>query len=145
MTTHLLHVFDTMFSMKPVLLSEAVLRAEPDQVTGSAGFAGETITGAVYLHLHAKFASVLAACLLSASPESLSEAEVNDVLGELTNMLTGGLKSWFCDSGNPCAMSTPGIIRGSFVIEPLPEVQRLCLGFSSGPDRLSVQIHYKFQ
>ena len=146
MTTHLLHVFDTMFSMKPVPLAEAVLREESERITGSAGFAGETVTGAVYLHLQASFASVLAAGLLGTMPENLSDAEVNDVVGELTNMLTGGLKSWFCDGGNPCAVSTPGIIRGhSFAVEPLPEVQRLSLEFSSGPNRLSVEVHYKFQ
>ena len=45
------------------------------------------------------------------------------MVGEATNMLTGGLKSWLCDSGAECAVSTPAIIRGSaFVIEPVPEV-----------------------
>jgi chemotaxis protein CheX len=71
---------------------------------------------------------------------------VNDVVGELTNMLTGGLKSWLCDAGADCAVSTPGIIRGSsFSVEPLPEIEQLRLGFAAGPDQFSVEVHYKIQ
>ena len=67
-------------------------------MTGSVGFAGENVTGAVYLHLSAAFANRVAAAMLGLQPEEImGETEVNDVVGEVTNMLTGGLKSWLCD------------------------------------------------
>ena len=78
-------------------------------------------------------------------PKDLGEAEVNDVVGEATNMLTGGLKSWLCDSGAECAVSTPAIIRGSaFVIEPVPDVHAGMARFSiASTDRIVVEIHVK--
>ena len=146
MTCQVRQVFDTMFSMTAASEPGGSPTQQSAHVSGSVGFAGETVTGAVYLHLPSHFASVLAACMLCSSVDELSEPEVNDVVGEVTNMLTGGLKSWLCDSGADCAVSTPGIIRGSsFSVEPLPEIRRLCLGFSSGPNRFSVEVHFKFQ
>jgi len=146
LTTHLLQVLDTMFSVKAVPLGSAVPNEEAERVSGSVGFGGDAIAGVVYVHLPATFAGVLAACILGTEPESLSEAEVNDVVGEIANMLTGGLKSWLCDVSLPCAVSIPVVIRGSsFAIESPPEVERLRLGFSAGVNHFSVEVHVKFQ
>jgi chemotaxis protein CheX len=146
MTFQLRQVFATMFPTTAAPSPEPVVNEGQERVSGSIGFAGETITGAVYLHLSTSFASGLAASMLGAEPDSLSQADVNDVVGELTNMLGGGLKSWFCDANFPCAVTTPAVIRGrSFTIESLPEVERLCLGFSSGSDRFSVEVHIKYR
>ena len=72
-------------------------------------------------------------------------SEVNDVVGEVTNMLTGGLKSWLCDNGHPCAVSTPAIIRGAYEIEPLPEVKREFLVFTCSGVQILVEVHIKLQ
>ncbi len=145
MTRHLVDVFDTMLSLKAVLIPQAELPLFGERVSGSVGFAGDTINGAVYLHLSAPFANQVAAAMLGLAPEEITgETEVNDVVGEATNMLTGGLKSWLCDAGAPCAVSTPAIIRGtSFAVEPTPSVQRHWLVFDCGDDRLVVEIHIK--
>ena len=104
MTRHLVDVFETMLSMKAVRAPGAALPHFDGRVTGSVGFAGEHVTGAVYLHLSAPFASQVAAAMLGITPEEISaENEVNDVVGEATNMITGGLKSWLCDQGADCA------------------------------------------
>jgi len=146
MTRHLADVFDTMLSMKAVLAPKAGPPAFGERVSGSVGFAGENVTGAVYLHLSAPFANHVAAAMLGLPPEeTIGETEVNDVVGEATNMLTGGLKSWLCDAGADCAVSTPAIIRGTaFDIEPMADVQRELLIFDCGDDRLVVEIHIKF-
>ena len=145
MTRHLVDVFETMLSM-PVALQPGVLMPHFDsRVTGSVGFAGEKVTGAIYLHMSAPFAKIVAAAMLGLKPEEISdETEVNDVVGEATNMVTGGLKSWLCDSGAECAMSTPAIIRGvSFAIEPMPDVSRECLVFAHEQNFVVVEIHIK--
>lgn len=145
-TSQLQDVFETMFSTAVTPNSRGGPEAHSEHVSGSVGYAGEAITGAVYLHLPARFATVLAACMLGTSVQEVTDGDVNDVVGEMTNMVTGGFKSWLCDRGATCAVSTPGIIRGnSFAVEPAPDVERLCLGFSSGANRFSVEIHYKFQ
>jgi chemotaxis protein CheX len=145
-TAHLLQLLDTMFSIKAVPLGKSVPEAEPERVSGSVGFGGEAVAGVVYIHLSARFAALLAAGMLGTDPQSLSEAEVNDVVGELANILSGGLKSWLCDASFSCAASTPVVIRGSsFAIESSPGVERLCLEFSSGVNRFWVEVHFKFQ
>lgn len=145
MTRHLVDVFDTMLSLKAALAPGAEPPPFGERVSGSVGFAGDTVTGAVYLHLSAPFASQAAAAMLGLAPAEITgETEVNDVVGEVTNMLTGGLKSWLCDAGFACAVSTPAIIRGTaFAVEPLPEVERVWLVFDCGDDRLVVEIHIK--
>jgi CheY-specific phosphatase CheX len=143
---HLTDVFSTMLSMKAVLLASTEAPPFNDRVSGSVGFGGETVTGAVYLHLSASLANQLTAGMLSLPPaETPSEADVNDVVGEMTNMLTGGLKSWLCNCGAECAVSTPAIIRGTaFVIESLPDVARDWLVFECGEERFMVEFHIKF-
>ena len=143
---HLTEVFSTMLSL-PV----AVLPAEPpesahERVSGSVGFVGELVTGAVYLHVPAPFAARIAGAMLGLPEEEIpGEADVNDVLGEVANMLAGGLKSWLCDANAACALTTPAIIRGtSFYVLPSEGVKRIKIGFESGPHHGLVEIHIKF-
>jgi CheY-specific phosphatase CheX len=144
MSRHLVDVFETMLSMKAVMLAGGSEPSFEERVTGCVAFAGEHINGAVYLHLGSPFAARIAAAMLGLDPAELGDAEVNDVVGEVANMLTGGLKSWLCDSGAECAVSTPAIIRGSaYVIEASQEVERDWLIFECGPDRIAVEIHVK--
>ncbi|MEY4917209.1 MAG: hypothetical protein RL616_1122 [Verrucomicrobiota bacterium] len=145
MNGHLADVFETMLAMKAVRVTGAAIPEFAGRVTGSVGFAGDDVTGAVYLHLSADFAKKVAATMLGISTEEISdENEVNDVVGEATNMVTGGLKSWLCDAGAACAMSTPAIIRGtSFAIEPMPGVEREWLVFDCDHNLIAVEIHIK--
>jgi len=145
MIRHFADVFETMLSLKVAPAASSGMPEFDERVTGSVGFAGEHVTGAVYLHLSASFAKQVAAAMLGITPaEVSSESEVNDVVGEVTNMLTGGLKSWLCDAGSDCAVSTPAIIRGRcFSIEPLPDVAREWLIFTSGAEHIVVEIHVK--
>ena len=145
MKHHLVDVFDTMLAMPATLAPNAPLPQFDERVTGSVGFAGDNVTGALYLHLSAPFANRVAAAMLGLpADESIAENDVNDVVGEATNMLTGGLKSWLCDAGASCAVSTPAIIRGvSFAVEAMPDVERECLVFDCGTERVVVEIHIK--
>lgn len=146
MTHHLMEVFETMLSLKARPASKSGGPQLGDRITGSVGFAGETVTGAVYVHLSTPFANQAAAAMLGLPPEETAgESDVNDVVGEIANMLTGGLKSWLCDAGAECAVSTPAIIRGTaFDVEPVPDVQRECVAFDCNDDRFFVEIHIKF-
>jgi chemotaxis protein CheX len=77
--------------------------------------------------------------------ETPGEADVNDVIGEVTNMLAGGLKSWLCDAGATCALTTPAIIRGSsFQILASEGVSKIQFLFASDADRGLVEVHVKF-
>jgi chemotaxis protein CheX len=145
MKRHLVDIFNTMLSMPAVPSGGGEQPQLDERVTGSVGFAGESVTGAVYLHLSTPFSSRMAAAMLGLPPgEIVNETDANDVVGEISNMLTGGLKSWLCDAGIECALSTPAIIRGrSFAIEHMGDVQRECLTFDCGKDHVVVEIHIK--
>jgi chemotaxis protein CheX len=146
LTGHLVEVFETMLSMKVTPLTAGQPPVFIERVTGSVGFGGDTVTGAVYLHLSAKFANRITTAMLGLPPdETIGETEVNDVIGECTNMLAGGLKSTLCDRGYDCAVSTPAIIRGtSFVIESPQDVQHELLVFDYDGFRFAVEVHIKF-
>ena len=145
MKRHLVEVFETMVTTKAELQLNAPPPHHAERVTGSVGFAGENVTGAVYLHLSAAFANQATGAMLGLGPtDPVGETEVNDVVGEMTNMLTGGLKSWLCDMGLPCAVSTPAIIRGaSFEIEAMPDVKRERLVFKCNEESVVAEIHIK--
>jgi chemotaxis protein CheX len=143
---HLVDVFQTMLSMKAITVPDGTPPKFSEHTTGSVGFAGDSVSGAVYLHLSASLANQIAAAMLGLPPEeSLGETEVNDVVGECTNMLAGGLKSALCDKGYECAVSTPGIIRGtSFNVEAPPEVQQELMVFDCNGTQFAVEVHIKF-
>src|SRR5882757_6498137 len=65
----------------------------PEQISGTIGIAGENVTGAVYLHLPDSLARAVTRTMLQDTPgQGAGDNDINDVLGELTNMVGGGLK-----------------------------------------------------
>jgi chemotaxis protein CheX len=145
MKLHLVDIFNTMLSLPALPAPSNEHATDEEHVAGSVGFGGESVTGAVYLNVSSAFANRMAAAMLGLPPgEAVNDCDANDVVGEISNMLTGGLKSWLCDAGFECALSTPAIIRGrSFAIEPMGDVERECLTFFCGQDHVLVEIHIK--
>lgn len=143
---HLAEVFSTMFSLPAEPLADLPTGDLPERVTGSVSFVGETVTGAVYMHIPAPFASHIAGAMLGLPTEEVaSDADVNDVIGEVSNMVAGGLKSWLCDNGAACALTTPAIIRGtSFCVLPSEGVAKIEFGFASNTFQGLVEAHIKF-
>ncbi len=144
---HLGDVFDTMLSLKATPATEFDLcQFSGDRISGLVGLAGKTITGSIYLHVSTPFAVQATSAMLGLAPEEITGvAEVNDVVAELTNMLGGGLKSWLCDAGAACALTTPAIIRGSsYVISAKPDVELILIGFDCDHHRSLAEIHFKF-
>jgi flagellar motor switch protein FliN len=114
-------VFDTMLSAK----LEIVDKISPDSLekirnVGSVSFAGDA-TGMVSIHVGNNFSRELAADMLGMEIEELeSDEEIRDMLGELSNIVGGNLKSTFNDTGLVCALSTPSFTTGTdFKIESL--------------------------
>lgn len=143
---HLADVFSTMLSLKAAPSPDTAMPHFENRVTGSVGFGGDDVNGAVYPHLSGAFAVHVTATMLGLpEAEVTGEQEVNDVVGEMTNMLAGGLKSTLCDLGATCAVSTPAIIRGTaFEIETMPGVRREFLVFDCENERVVVEVHIKF-
>jgi chemotaxis protein CheX len=106
-------VFGTMLNLtaQPAPL-EDIRKSDAPMIAGSVGFIGEA-NGVVYIYYKASFARTLAARMLRIPEAELDADEmVDDVIGELTNMIVGSIKSRLCDAGAPCVLSIPSVVRG---------------------------------
>jgi chemotaxis protein CheX len=145
----LIEVFDTMLGLAATPASKPpppASGAVVERVTGCVGLGGEGICGALYIHLPAGLARALAAAMLGMTVEEFSgDTEVNDAVGELCNMVTGGLKSRLCDAGTPCALSIPSVIRGTaYEIQAEPDARKELLLFTCNDQPITVEVHVKF-
>jgi chemotaxis protein CheX len=116
------HVFETMLGVvaRPAPLYQS-LRNDEASVAASVGFIGE-VKGVIYLNVPVAFARQLAARMMGAGVAEVPADEmVNDVVGELTNMIAGAAKSRLCDLGSPCVLTIPFIVRGEAL-----RVERTC-------------------
>ena len=107
-------VFDTMLSMDIELTDEGVQAdVDGERIVGSVGFAGKAV-GSVSIQVNESFARNITAAMLGMEEDEIEgDEEVHDVIGELSNMVGGDLKSRLCDGGLDCELSIPSIITGS--------------------------------
>ena len=137
-------VFQTMLSADaaPVALAD-VKPTDEEVVVGAVGFIGDA-NGMVHLHLTVALARTLASKMLGLPAPELDDEMVNDVVGELSNMVVGSVKSQLCDAGAPCKLTIPSIVRGKCLnIEMVSSAERRVLCFACGADRFIVEILMK--
>jgi len=115
----MIETFDTMLSMD---LNKVGKVTDPGlnekRLVGAVHFAGEVV-GTMSLHVSQEFAALMTTAMLGVDESEIDGVEeIKDVLGELSNIISGNLKSDFLDSDLACVISTPSITRGSdFKIE----------------------------
>jgi CheY-specific phosphatase CheX len=104
-------VFDTMLSME-LTEKDAHAFADGNRIVGSVSLAG-SVSGTVNIHVSDDFASQITANMLGMEVDEIdSDEEIHDVIGELSNMIGGDLKSRLCDAGFVCELSIPSITSG---------------------------------
>jgi CheY-specific phosphatase CheX len=113
-------IVDSVIEVYDMMLSMAVNYSEDNiqngnsckHILGSINLVGE-VAGIVNIEVSEKFSRQMAAVLMDISPDEIeSMDEVQDVLGEICNIVAGSLKSGLCDAGMECELSTPAIIMG---------------------------------
>lgn len=104
--------FVTMLGIELKQLSAAAVESfEGEHVLSTVAFDGKA-TGRVSLRYLPETARVLAAHILGVSTGEVGgNADVDDVVGELSNIVVGNFKSNLCDAGLACKLSTPSISR----------------------------------
>lgn len=138
-------VFQTMLSM-PIELdnaSEHAANGSPVEhvpitesgqalVVGNIGFVGK-LTGMVYIYMTFDFATSIASRMLGMERPEVEEDEIiNDVIGELSNMIVGHFKNQLDEHGFGCRLTIPSILRGShFEVEPVRSASRQVYYFST--------------
>ena len=105
-------VFEKMMAMEVKPSEEATKELrEGDRIVGSVSFAGE-VNGNPCLQVSCDFARTMTAAMLEMELAEVEGEEIKDVIGEVSNMIGGNLKSSFCDSGLSCSLSIPYITTG---------------------------------
>lgn len=82
------------------------------RIVGTVGIAGD-VMGSVRVYLSDRFAGLLTAAMLGMEMDEIDDDEVIDVVGEMSNMIGGDLKSKLCDKGFPCELTVPITTCGS--------------------------------
>jgi flagellar motor switch protein FliN/FliY len=119
-TSTIIETFDTMMSMDLEAVEEnAATGLDDSRMVGTIHFGGEVV-GVMRFNLSEAFARSVTSAMLGIEADAIkSMQEINDAIGELTNIVAGNLKTEFLDAGLTCVISTPSITSGSdFKIDP---------------------------
>jgi CheY-specific phosphatase CheX len=138
-------VFQSMLSMEMSPEPPSPLTPDPaGQIIGSVGFIGET-TGIIYLYAGIGFARVITSRMLGISEPEVDAGEmVTDAIGELSNMVVGYVKSRLCNSGLPCVLTIPSVVRGQQLsVEGSSQTTRRMIGFRNCTHHLLAEVLLK--
>jgi flagellar motor switch protein FliN len=120
-----LEVFDTMLSME-LEFQEKVAQQYMfgSRFLGSINLVGK-VMGIVTIQVSEELSRIMTGEMMGIEWwEIQSNDEIKDVIGEVLNMIAGGLKSSLCDAGQTCSLSTPAITSGKDYILETGEMTR---------------------
>jgi chemotaxis protein CheX len=138
-------VFQSMLSMEVNPEAPTPLAPDPEgQIIGSVGFIGDA-TGIIYIYASLGFARVITGKLLGLEEPEVDPGEmVTDAMGELSNMVVGYVKSRLCNSGLPCTLTIPSVVRGQgLTVEGSGSVTRRVIGFRNCKYHLLAEVLLK--
>jgi CheY-specific phosphatase CheX len=139
------NVFDMMLAMEAEFIDlDFQTPAGESRIVGTVSFAGK-VMGNINIQVNDAFARVMTAAILDMELDELEgEEEIYDVIGEVSNMIGGGLKSRLCDAGCFCELSIPSITSGNnYKIESKNWVRHESLTFCCGPHTGRVEVYIK--
>ncbi len=111
--TSLMNVLSTMATLdlkpgKPKLKKDELARGD---VSGLIGMVGPQTKGSFAISFDENLALEIMARMLGERPTAINE-EVTDMVGEITNMVTGGAKNLLGEKGYEFEMATPVVVAG---------------------------------
>ncbi len=137
-------VFDTMLDMDVEVVVGTEVEVSGNRIVGTVGFAGQA-QGSVIIQVTDPFGRLMTADMLGMEEDEIeSDEEVHDVIGELSNMIGGDIKSRLCDAGLTCELSIPSITSGSdFKIESMDWARHEKYAFTHGEHTALVEVYIK--
>jgi flagellar motor switch protein FliN len=141
-TSTLIETFDAMMAMTLETVDDGVATGlDESRMVGAIHFGGEVV-GVMSFNLSADFARTVTAAMLGIAADEINNREpINDVIGELANIVAGNLKTEFLDAGLTCVISTPSITSGShFKIDPVDIAPPVTLTFRHQDDFVRVEL-----
>jgi chemotaxis protein CheX len=129
----------TMLNCDSQILPSEEVSVQVPGISAIIGFGGK-ISGFIAMHLSPESACMLAESLLGMSFDHLDEI-VADAMGELVNMLAGGLKKFTSGSEDLFKISIPSIIYGTDYSTHAPKnSERVIVGVKAGACVFTVQL-----
>ncbi|NNF97808.1 MAG: chemotaxis protein CheX, partial [Desulfobacteraceae bacterium] len=144
-TKTVMELFDAMLSLDVAPADEVTDKAlDGSRIVGAVHYTGQ-IVGVVSVHVGKAFARKIAGAMLGVAREdALDDAAIKDVIGEITNMISGNLSTELVNSGQGCAISAPAITSGpDFDIDPLDVDLTKHLVFKHEESNMVVQLCLK--
>ena len=135
-------IFSSMVMMEVSALDELVTegRVHTQSITGLIGLAG-TYKGVLAIHMPNTVAMAVTSSFLGMDVEEIN-ADVEDAIGELANMLGGNVKTILSESGRDISLSLPSTISGKEYNFQLASesAERTVICFESQAGRFHVEL-----
>ena len=134
-------IFSTMLMLDVASSGEPAAESTPqvDSITGIVGLAG-THKGCLAIHLPHKVAMTITSNFLGMDVEEIN-ADVEDAVGELANMLGGNVKSILSGKGRDIELSLPTTVSGhEYDFQPTQEVERHLIQFDGDAGSFCVEL-----
>ncbi|MBP8039274.1 MAG: chemotaxis protein CheX [Aeromonadaceae bacterium] len=141
----LLHVISTMAQLE---LKAGAPRKKNDElargdVSGLIGMVGPQTRGSFSITFDKSLALEIMRRMLGEAPNGINE-EVTDMVGEITNMVTGGAKRMLAEKGYDFDMATPVVVSGpSHTISHKTDSTKLLMPFESEYGRATIEICFE--
>lgn len=140
----LVNVLETMAmtKLKPGKPSIKKDQVSQGDVSGLIGMAGQQTKGSLSVTFEAKLALSIMEKMLGDRPSEVNE-EVTDMVGEITNMVTGGAKNILGDKGYDFDMATPIVVSGkNHTINHKCEGKTLIVPFTSDNGKAFIEVSF---
>lgn len=140
----LLNVLSTMAQTdltpgKPRIKKDEIARGD---VSGLIGMVGPQTKGSFSISFEEKLALEIMNRMLGEKPSHINE-EVTDMIGEITNMVTGGAKNILGEKGYEFQMATPVVVSGKgHTITHKCDGAKILIPFTSGFGEAHIEVTF---
>jgi chemotaxis protein CheX len=136
--TALKEIFATMLRIEADVIPHMEIVDAP-RISSVVGFTGR-LSGMLGMHFSTEMACNVASGLLG-MPVTEVDENVRDAIGELSNMLAGGLKKQLCSTDNMFKISIPTIVSGpEYSMHAPTNARQLWMGIAAGQCRFKIQL-----
>jgi chemotaxis protein CheX len=136
--TALKEIFATMFGSEARVIPHSEV-VDTSRISSVVGFTGR-LSGMLGMHFSTEMACNVASGLLGL-PLTQPDENVRDAIGELSNMLAGGLKKQLSSTDNMFKISIPTIVSGPEYSMHVPtSARQLWMGIVAGQCRFKIQL-----